>query len=45
MKPYWDNSFWAKEYCVDTVGMDAEMVRKHVKYQEKLEKQQEQLQF
>ena len=44
-KPYWGNSFWAKGYCVDTVGMDAEMVRKYVKYQEKLEKQQEQLQF
>ncbi|WP_425414443.1 hypothetical protein [Psychromonas aquimarina] len=24
-KPYWGNSFWAKGYCVDTVGMDAEM--------------------
>ena len=44
-KPYWGNSFWAKGYGVDTVGMDAEMVRKYVKYQEKLEKQQEQLQF
>ena len=37
-KPYWGNHFWAKGYCVDTVGVDAEMVRKYVKYQEKLEK-------
>ena len=37
-KPYWGNHFWAKGYCVDTVGVDAEMIRKYVKYQEKLEK-------
>ena len=23
-KPYWGNHFWAKVYCVDTVGLDAE---------------------
>nr|WP_051143721.1 IS200/IS605 family transposase [Psychromonas hadalis] len=40
-KPYWGNHFWAKGYCVDTVGVDAEMIRKYVKYQEKLEKQHE----
>jgi putative transposase len=33
-KPYWGNHFWAKGYCVDTVGLDAEMVRKYVKYQD-----------
>lgn len=37
-KPYWGNHFWAKGYCVDTVGVDAEMIRKYVKYQERLEK-------
>ena len=37
-KPYWGNHFWAKGYCVDTVGVDAEMIRKYVKYQEKLER-------
>ena len=31
---------WVKGYCVDTVRIDAEMVRKYVKYQELLEKQQ-----
>ena len=37
-KPYWGNHFWAKGYCVDTVGVDAEMIRKYVKHQEKLER-------
>ena len=37
-KPYWGNHFWAKGYCVDTVGVDAEMIRKYVKYQEEKEK-------
>lgn len=38
-KPYWGNHFWAKGYCVDTVGLDEEKIRKYVKYQEKKEKQ------
>jgi hypothetical protein len=44
-KPYWGNHFWAKGYCVDTVGLDADMIRKYVRYQEKKEKQLEQLQL
>lgn len=40
-RPYWGNHFWAKGYCVDTVGLNADMIRKYVKYQEKNEKQQE----
>jgi putative transposase len=27
-KPYWGNHFWAKGYCVDTIGLDAEMIEK-----------------
>ena len=42
-KPYWGNHFWAKGYCVDTVGMDVDLIRKYVKYQEKQEQRQEQL--
>lgn len=42
-KPYWGNHFWSKGYCVDTVGLDAEMIRKYVQYQEVQEKRQEQL--
>ena len=42
-KPYWGNHFWAPGYCVDTVGLDAEMIRSYVKHQEKQERVQEQL--
>lgn len=40
-KPYWGNHFWARGYCVDTIGLDLEKIRKYVKYQEKQEKQLE----
>ena len=40
-KLYWGNHFWAKGYCVDTVGVDAEMIRQYVKYQEAHVKQLE----
>ena len=32
---YWGNHFRALGYCVDTVGLNTEMIRKYVKYQEK----------
>ena len=31
---YWGNHFWARGYCVDTVGLDTEMIRKYVKFQD-----------
>jgi putative transposase len=37
-KLYWGNHFWSKGYCVDTVGIDMDMIRKYVKYQEEKEK-------
>ena len=37
-KPYWGNRFWARGYCVDTVGLDTEMVRKYIKHQEQKER-------
>ena len=40
-KPYWGNHFWANGYCVDTVGINEEMVRQYVKYQENNEKKYE----
>lgn len=40
-KPYWGNHFWARGYCLDTVGLDVEKIRKYVMYQEKLERQME----
>ena len=43
-KPYWGNHFWARGYCVDTVGLDEEKIRRYVKYQEQRERQAEQRQ-
>ena len=37
-RPYWGNHFWAKGYCVDTIGLDMEMIKKYVKYQQAQEK-------
>jgi len=37
-RPYWGNHFWADGYCVDTVGLDEEMIRKYVVYQERKER-------
>lgn len=41
-RPYWGNHFWTEGYCVDTVGLDSEMIRKYVKYQENQERRMEQ---
>ena len=41
-KPYWGNHFWADGYCVDSVGLNEEMIRKYVKYQEAKERRNEQ---
>ena len=35
IKPYWGNHFWARGYCLDTVVLDLEKIRKYVKYQQK----------
>lgn len=42
-KKLWGDHFWAKGYCVDTVGVNAEMIRRYVKYQEKHEVEDNQL--
>ncbi len=44
-KPYWGNHFWSRGYCVDTVGIDEEIIRKYVKFQEKEEALQEGFSF
>lgn len=41
-KPYWGNHFWAPGYCIDTIGLDAEMIRRYVKWQENRERREEQ---
>lgn len=40
-RPYWGNHFWSRGYCVDTVGLDKEMIEKYIKYKETKEKQLE----
>jgi putative transposase len=40
-KPYWGNHFWGRGYCVTTVGMDEDKIRRYVKYQEENEKREE----
>ena len=40
-RTYWGNHFWSKGYCVDTIGLDEEMIRKYVKYQEDKDKRDE----
>ena len=40
-KPYWGNHFWARGYCSSTIGLDEEMIRNYVKYQEEQERKDE----
>ena len=30
---YWGRHFWAKGYCVSTIGLDEEQIRKYVRWQ------------
>ena len=40
-KPYWGNHFWSRGYFVRTVGVDEEIIRRYVKYQEGEDKKEE----
>ena len=40
-KPYWGNHFWSRGYFVSTVGLDEEMIKRYVKYQEHEERKRE----
>jgi putative transposase len=42
-KLYWGNHFWVRGYCVDTVGLNEEMIRKYVKFPGHEEKRQEEM--
>ena len=48
-KPYWGNHFWARGYFVSTVGIDEEVIKRYVKYQEeeekRIEEQQQRFEF
>jgi putative transposase len=40
-KRYWGRHLWSRGYCVSTVGIDEEQIRKYVKWQEDKERQLE----
>ena len=42
-KRYWGRHFWAKGYCVSTVGLDEKRIRKYVKWQKEKDRRIEQL--
>ena len=42
-KRYWGRHFWEKGYCVSTVGLNEEQIRKYVRWQIKKDKTMNQL--
>ena len=36
---YWGRHLWSRGYCVSTIGLDEEKIRKYVKWQEKHERE------
>ena len=40
---YWGRHFWSKGYCVSTVGLDEDQIRKYVRHQLHTDKQAEQV--
>jgi len=42
-KRYWGRHFWAKGYCVSTIGLDEEKIRKYVRMQMHKERSMAQL--
>ena len=44
-KRYWGRHLWARGFCVSTVGLNEEQIRKYVKWQEKKEKEMEKRQL
>ena len=44
-KRYWGRHFWSRGYCVSTVGLNEEMIRKYVKWQEKKDREIDQQQL
>jgi hypothetical protein len=40
-EPYWGNHFWARGYFVSTVGLNEDLIRRYVRYQEEREWREE----
>ncbi|NCO88584.1 hypothetical protein GW881_01570 [Candidatus Roizmanbacteria bacterium] len=36
---YWGKHLWARGYCVSTIGLDEEKIKKYVKWQQQKEQQ------
>jgi putative transposase len=43
-RKYWGRHLWSRGYCVSTVGIDEEMIRHYVRWQESQERRDEQQQ-
>ena len=44
-KRYWGRHLWARGYCVSTVGLNEEQIRKYVKWQDKKDREIEKRQL
>src|SRR5512136_2080667 len=42
-KRYWGRHLWSRGYCVSTIGLDEEQIRKYVRWQEHKDKESEQM--
>jgi putative transposase len=40
---FWGRHLWSRGYCVSTIGLNEDQIRKYVQWQEKQEKEAEQL--
>ena len=40
-KTYWGNHFWSRGYFVSTVGLNEDLIRRYVKYQEEQERDED----
>ena len=40
-KRYWGRHLWSRGYCVSTVGLTEELIRRYVRHQEKVDKEME----
>ena len=43
-KRYWGQHLWSRGYCVSTIGLDEDRIRKYVQWQEQREKKDEAVQ-
>ncbi len=42
-KRFWGRHLWSRGYCVSTIGMNEELIRKYIQWQEKQDLDAEQL--